>query len=59
MNYPFCRSSCIYIASYIFFISINGFWIYLITYNDRGYINFGQNHCLTGKVKKLENFPKN
>lgn len=43
MNYPFCRKSYIYIASYIFFTSINGFWIYLITYNDRGYINFGQN----------------
>lgn len=43
MNYPFCRRSCIYIASYIFFTSINFFWIYLITYNNRGYINFGEN----------------
>ena len=43
MNYPFCRKSCIYISSYIFFTSINGFWIYLITYNNRGYINFEQN----------------
>ena len=43
MTYPFCRQSCIYIASYIFFTSINCFWIYIITYNVRGYINFGQN----------------
>ena len=43
MNDPFCRSSCIYIFSYIFLISTNISWIYLITYNNNGYINFGPN----------------
>ena len=42
MNYPCCRNSCIYFASYIFFTGANMIWLYLITYN-RGYIHFSEN----------------
>ena len=43
MNYPCCKNSCIYFASYIFFTSVNIIWLYFISFNNRGYIHFSEN----------------
>lgn len=43
MSYPCCRNSCIYFASYVFFTSVNIIWLYLISFNNRGYIHFSEN----------------
>lgn len=54
MGYPCCRSSCIYISSYVFFTSVNILWFYLI-FNSHGiYIHFTNNDST---IKFILTFP--
>ena len=54
MDYPCCKTSCIYISSYVFFTSINILWFYLIFNSHGTYIHFTNNDST---IKFILTFP--